>query len=388
VTLFINARFLTQPMSGVQRYAHEILGALDDLLARDHVALAALGGVTALYPASHDGPLPDWRAIGLRPVPGGRGHAWEQGPLWWASRGGILIGLGNSGPLAHQAHVLALHDANLWEMPLAFDRRYRMMHRILRPLLARRALALLTVSHHAAGQLARHLNVDAVAFNIIPNSAAHIRRVAPDTTVLRANGLQHGRYILAVGNQSPNKNIPALIAAHAAAPDLPPLAIVGGFVPGVARLAPTDADRVIALGRVSEGELRALYEGACAMVFPSLHEGFGIPPLEAMELGLPVLAARRAALPEVLGNAALWCDPTSICDITRGLRTLAALTQGQRAEMIARGHARATNMTWEKSAACLLDLVLRLNTGPISSPSDASRSTPCEKSAPGPSSAT
>lgn len=235
MTVFINARFLTQPVSGVQRYARELLGPIDTLLIRDKSALGAIGGVTALYPAAHGGPLPDWHAIRLRPIGGGTGHLWEQGPLWWAARGGILLGLGNSGPLLHRVQVVALHDANLWDVPDAFDRRYRMIHRALRPRLARRGSALITVSHHAAVQLSRHLGVPQNAFTIISNSASHIRYVAADSTILARHGLQADSYILAVGNQSLNKNIAALVAAHAAAPDLAPLAIAGGFVPGVAR---------------------------------------------------------------------------------------------------------------------------------------------------------
>lgn len=111
---------------------------------------------------------------------------------------------------------------------------------------------------------------------------------------------------------------------------------------------------------MSDGELRSLYENARGLAFPSLHEGFGIPPFEAMELGAPVLAARRAALPEVLGDAALWCDPTDIPDMTRGLRALAGLSPDDRADLIAKGHARAAALSWDNSARRLLSLVMDL----------------------------
>ncbi len=358
MTIYLNARFLTQPLSGVQRYAQEVFTALDDLLIRDPGLQQALDPVVALHPAGWTGTPPRWTTIRLRCVPGGRGHLWEQTSLLRATRGGMLVSLGNSGPLLHPHHIVAFHDAHLYEMPEAFSRSYRLWHRMLRPRLAQRARALVTVSHHAAGQLARHLGVDRTRFQIIPNSAEHILRIAPDPGALARAGLRAGGYLLAVGNQSPNKNIARLVAAHAADPDLPPLAVAGGFAPGVAGAALAASDRVIALGRVSDGALRALYEGARGFAFPSLHEGFGIPPLEAMTLGTPVLASSRAALPEVLGDAALWCDPLDAGDLLRGLRDLARLEGAERAERIAAGRRRAAALSWRGSAAALCDLML------------------------------
>jgi glycosyltransferase involved in cell wall biosynthesis len=358
VTVYLNARFLTQPLSGVQRYAHELVSALDTMLANDPDLRAAIGAVVALYPAGWSGRPPAWQTIRSVPVSGGRGHFWEQTALLRASRDGILVSLGNSGPLSHPRQVVAFHDAHLFELPEAFSPGYRLWHRALRPRLARRARTLVTVSHHAAGQLAQHLSVPRSRFRILPNSAEHILRVAPDPAVLSRSGLRRGGYLLAVGNQSPNKNIARLVAAHATDPDLPPLAVAGGFAPGVAGAAIGGSDRVIPLGRVSDGELRALYEGARGFAFPSLHEGFGIPPLEAMALGTPVLCSARAALPEVLGEAPIWCDPLDTGDLAKGLALLARLDGDERAERIAAGFDRSAALTWGASAAGLIDLLL------------------------------
>ncbi len=119
MTLFINGRFLTQPVSGVQRYAHEILRALDARLASSAALRVLLGPVEVLVPCDVD--APDWQVLRLRVVRGGQGHLWEQTTLYRASRDGILVSLGNSGPLRHRAHVLCLHDANLFEIPEAFS---------------------------------------------------------------------------------------------------------------------------------------------------------------------------------------------------------------------------------------------------------------------------
>jgi len=356
LTLFINARFLTQPMSGVQRYARELLGALDRRLASDPGLRDALGEVVALHPRA---PVddPGWRQIRPRALGGGSGHLWEQGALWRASRSGVLLSLGNSGPILHRQHVLALHDANIYQIPKAYSKRYRVLHKGLRPVLARRAAALITVSRFSAGALARHLHFPEQRFSIVPNSAGHVLRAKSDPLALNDWGLKPGGYWLSVGNQSPNKNIARLVAAHRSLGEhAPPLVIAGGIAPGLAGEERGAGARF--LGRVSDAELRALYEGAAGFLFPSLHEGFGIPPLEAMALGIPVIAARRAAMPEVLGDAAMWFDPYSVADMARAMRAFAEITPQQRARMVAAGQARSAEFTWPASVDRLVSVLL------------------------------
>ena len=353
MTLFINGRFLTQPVSGVQRYCHEILGALDQLLQRDP---GRIGPVEVLVP--HPVTAPPWQVLRTRVVRGGTGHVWEQGALHHAARGGPLLSLGNSGPLRHRSHILCLHDANLFDIPEAFSPRYRAWHRMLRPMLARRAAALLTVSHHSASALAHHLRIDARRFEVVPNSAEHVLHWPVHAGVPARYGLDSGNYLLSVGNQSPNKNIARLVAAHdAAGPGVPTLAIVGGTVPGVARMEAGQGRRGHAFGRVPDSDLRGLYEGAAGFVFPSLHEGFGIPPLEAMQLGVPVLCARSGAMPDVLGPGPLWFDPRDPGDIARCLRAFADMDASRRKSQSVIGRAVAAQYRWADSAARLLDSV-------------------------------
>jgi glycosyltransferase involved in cell wall biosynthesis len=358
MTVFINARFLTQPQSGVQRYAGELVSALDRRLQSDAGLRQSLGPVVALHPRD---PVVDhgWQQVKLRALRGGTGHVWEQGALWRASRGGILLSLGNSGPLLHRRQVLALHDANLWEIPQAFSRRYRVLHRFLRPRLARRAAALISVSHFSARALAARTGVSLDRFTIIPNAATHILSVDGDPNTLDRYGLYKGGYLLTVGNQSPNKNIQRLVTAHTKSGSLTlPLVVVGGAVTGLSGCTARTTDRVRPLGRVSEPELKALYEGAAGFVYPSLYEGFGIPPLEAMQLGIPVLAARRTALPEVLGDAPLWFDPTHVPDMARALQAFDDLDPCGRRQMSEKGLRRCGLFDWDRSAGDLVSLLL------------------------------
>lgn len=362
MTIYVNGRFLTQPVSGVQRYAREILGALDQALCQSLDLRERLGPIVVLVPNNIE--APDWQMLRLRHVPGKGGHLWEQGALYRASRNGVLISLGNSGPLMQRAHVLCLHDANLWEIPGAYTLRYRLWHRALRPRLARRAAALLTVSRHSAAALAQRLGLGEDRFRIVPNSADHMLRLPPAPDAPARYGLRPRGYLLSVGNRSPNKNLSALIAAHASCgEEVPPLALVGGNVPGVVADEIGENARVRLLGRVADHDLRGLYEGAAGFVFPALHEGFGIPPLEAMRLGVPVICARSGAMPEVLGNAPLWFDPRDVGDMARAMRAFAKVDDGRRAEMISRGRRCADGYGWHRSALELAHIAAEVREG-------------------------
>jgi glycosyltransferase involved in cell wall biosynthesis len=113
---------------------------------------------------------------------------------------------------------------------------------------------------------------------------------------------------------------------------------------------------VYTAGYVTDPELRALYENAACFVYPSLYEGFGLPPLEAMSCGCPTLVARAASLPEVCGDAALYCDPRDPASIAQQIRCLVDDTS-RRADLRARGLARAREFSWDRSAGTLLKLV-------------------------------
>lgn len=359
----VNGRFLVQPVSGVQRYARELLSALDARLA----ASGAHG--TAPVPVWYPGravPVapPDWQVLRPMPLPGLSGYPWEQITLGHRIRHGILLSLCGSGPLLCRRQFLVIHDANIWTLPRSFPARYRAYHKALRPMLARRVTHPATVSHSAARTLAPYLGVPETRLTVIPNSAEHIRTHAPDMTILTRHNLTPGDYFLTVGNQSPNKNIARLAAALAQLDDpVPPLAIAGGTAPGLTETTQARAAHLRPLGRVSDAELAALYTHARAFLWPSLSEGFGIPPLEAMTLGTPVVSSDRTAMPEVLGDAALYFDPRDVAGIATALRRMRDLSADARALMIRRGHARAHHYRWSDSADMLLDAVDDLRRG-------------------------
>jgi glycosyltransferase involved in cell wall biosynthesis len=175
-------------------------------------------------------------------------------------------------------------------------------------------------------------------------------------------------YVLYAGNIRPPKNVPRLIeafavlrgelATHEQYNDLR-LIVIGDEIskyPGVRITAnKTRAAHAIRfMGYVPFDTLRAFYESAAAFAFPSLHEGFGLPPLEAMACGVPVVTSNVSSLPEVVGDAAVQVNPENVFEISRGLKDV-LLDRAQRAELIERGYRQAARFNWEDTAAQVLE---------------------------------
>ncbi|HVE63925.1 MAG TPA: glycosyltransferase family 1 protein [Mycobacteriales bacterium] len=174
-------------------------------------------------------------------------------------------------------------------------------------------------------------------------------------------------YILAVGRLEPRKNLPALIRALPAVPDVR-LVIAGpdgaarpAVDATVAALPAALRDRVLLVGPIGGRAKRAALEGALALAYPSFYEGFGFPILEAMAVGTPVLAADIGALREVAGGAALLVDPRDDDAVAAGLLRLAS-DEALRADLVARGRQRVATMTWAATAAGLLRAYERAST--------------------------
>lgn len=345
--VYVNGRFLTQRRSGMQRYAEEVLTALDARLSANNDGLR----VVVLTPREGVLRRPSWNVVEIRPVGRLRGHAWEQIDLWWASRDGLLLNLLSTGPLLHPRHISTFHDAAVFEHPEFFSRGYRSAHRALRPMLGRRSQRVLTVSQFSKQSIVKLLGLDAERIHIVPNGCDHLLREPLQPDVLARSGLEPGRYVLCVGNDTPNKN---LIAAARAFDRLGregfKLALVGASDPRIfAAASATNSTSVVRLTGVDDAGLRTLYEHAALFAFPSRYEGFGIPPLEAMALGCPVVASRAAAVVEVTGGAAMIVDPDDTDAFAAAMAQIlndAAL----RERLVTAGYQRAADFTWAGAA--------------------------------------
>lgn len=350
--IYINGRFLTQTVTGVQRYAMEIVTAFDELLCvspRDGDATR----VILLAPRSarqRIGQL-GWRRVEARVVGRLEGHLWEQLELPWYARRGLLFSPGNTGPLLMRRQIATIHDAAVWAVPFAYGRAFRTWYRLLLPLLGRSVRRVLTVSEFSRKELSRHLGVHPGSVKAIWEGGDHMRRIASDEGVLLRHKLQRDRYVLAVSSLMPSKNFGRLVQALEYLGDVDfTVAIAGGYSSKVfSTQTAMQSEHITHLGYVTDGELRALYENALCFVYPSMYEGFGLPPVEAMTCGCPVIVAKAASLPEICGDAALYCDPTDPRDIARAIRLLAG-NSSLRDELRAKGRIRAAELTWKACA--------------------------------------
>lgn len=344
--IFINGRFLTQPMSGVQRYARQIVRALDQHPgAADRYVLLTLPGAENLNLLN----IPT-RTIGRA----GR-HLWEQTALAWTARHGRLLSLGGSGPVLHRRQIVIIHDAAVFRHPEHFRTGYAAFHRALNRILARQA-RLATVSDFSRRELASALNLSPASIAVAPNSADHLRNITPDPAVIKRLGLTTRPYFVALGNLTPNKNLAVAIRAVSRLADPAVRLVLIGDRPAVFDRFAFPADpRLIFAGRRSDAEITALLGGARALVFPSLYEGFGIPPLEAMTLGCPVIASDIPATREVCADAALYFDPADDAALAAHMAELIS-----RPDVACRdvGLRRADRYAWSRSAEIIEDLLL------------------------------
>ena len=347
--MYVNGKFCAQRTTGVQRYAHSLLAALDASLVerpdgRQWTLLLPPGAPAPRLHAVQVSTLP-WAG------PGGL-HGWEQLALPWAARHGELLCLSGSAPAFAARLGSVLHDAAVFDHPQAYSAPFRRWYRWLFRRLARRADPLMTISTFSCERLSAALQVPMSRFDIVPGGADHLTGVAAGALPA---ALQGRRFVLAVGSANPTKNLAALQAAwvRVQAPGHL-LVLAGGHNPrvfaGPGQAAGTA--RTLVLPEVDDAQLMALYRHADALAFPSIYEGFGLPPLEAMAQGCPVLAARAASLPEVCGDAALYADPMDVESIAAALQRLLD-DEALRDTLRARGLTRARALTWAAAAAQL-----------------------------------
>ncbi len=253
-------------------------------------------------------------------------------------------------PARHAAQLVTVHDLDFLDHPERTSAEIRRDYPTLARTHARRADRVITVSRFTAAEIERRLDVPAERISVCSPGA-------PDWQP-RENEPSPG-YVLFLGTLERRKNVGALVEAWgrlaAARPDFPRLVLAGRLAEGskewLNRLnAAPFADRVDLPGYIAPGDRRALMAGAGVLVMPSFMEGFGIPALEAMTLGVPVIVSNRGALPEVVADAGVIFDPDDPAALAAALGRVID-DAGLRREMVQRGRTRAAAYSWDQTAA-------------------------------------
>ena len=259
--------------------------------------------------------------------------------------------------------VVSIHDLSFEHLPQTFNRRSRTQLRLTVRHSARRAAHILTLSEHTRRDVIDTYGIDAARVTAIPLAAPrHFVPVKDDKELqrVRHNYGIDTNYILSVGSIQPRKNLVRLIKAYAelraaySGNSCPKLVIVGkrGWLYDETFRALEETgvrDSVALTGYVPESDLPALYSGAICFVYPSYFEGFGLPPLEAMKCGAPVIVGNATSLPEVVGDAALQVDPFDVSAITAAMDQLITNPELCK-DLSVKGQARANLFDWKDTA--------------------------------------
>jgi glycosyltransferase involved in cell wall biosynthesis len=267
-------------------------------------------------------------------------------------------------PFAPCPVVATIHDLSFEHLPETFKRRSRMQLRLTVRRTARRAAHVIAPSEFTRRDLIETYGLDPARVTAIPLAAApHFRPVDDRREVERVRRRYRlgGEYVLAVGSIQPRKNLPRLVRAYSllrrerGRSNLPQLVLAGkqAWLYGETLRAIEEegvGGSVILTGYVSEADLPALYTGALCFVYPSYFEGFGIPILEAMASGTPVLASSHPSLDEACGDAAVRASPDSPEELAAGIE----LALKERASLAARGLEHARRFTWQASGKAYL----------------------------------
>jgi glycosyltransferase involved in cell wall biosynthesis len=353
-SLLVNARFLTQPVTGTQRYARELTTQIVRIL-----------GTSSIYLVAPEDAPPEF--AGIRVIRcGGRlkGHLWEQVVLPWTVRrlgADLLWCPGNCGPLLVARQVVTIHDAGAFAVPETLNPNFVRWYRFLVPRLARRVRRVITISEFSKRELVKYLRLPPERITVIHRSVPRVitKRTSPES--IGAIRLKYGlseRYVLTLASRAPHKNFGSVLRAwrllwrEASLGDVE-LVLAGGTTRALradfAAMCAGELPRVRDLGYVPDEDLASLYRGAAIFVYLSLYEGFGLPPLEAMACGTPVVVSNMASLPEVVGDAGVYVNPYDVEDIARGIYRVLT-DENLRRDLREKGLARARLFTWEREA--------------------------------------
>ncbi|RST74168.1 glycosyltransferase family 1 protein [Siminovitchia acidinfaciens] len=309
--VYINGRFLVQRITGVQRFAREIIKMLDHQLDIK---------CTILVPSEFQG-WDSFQNIKIKKIGKLSGHLWEQLELPLYVKGRPLINLCNTGPVFKRNQIITIHDAAVYASPQGFSKLFRVWYKTMFFFFRLLSRKILTVSEFSKNELVKYLKVNSDKLKTISEGKEHFDKIKEDDSILPKMKLKKNCYILAVSSMNPNKNFQTLVETTQYLKDESfEIVIAGGTDCRVFNRVNLTNENIKHAGYVTDEELKSLYMHAGCFVFPSVYEGFGLPPLEAMSVGCPILVSNVGPMPEVAGEAAVYFNPYDSKDLAQKIK--------------------------------------------------------------------
>lgn len=295
--IIINGRFLTQRITGVQRYAREICLELDKIIEPSEI-------IMAVPPDASD--IPQYKNIKVEKVGIFHNRLWEHisFPLYVMKNKSVSLNLCNVAPLI-QPGIVCVHDMKIKATPQFFSKKFLLWYNLLFFNTMKRAKKIITVSNFSKEEIKKYYHIDDDRIVVIPNGWQHFERIKYDESALSKYGLQKESYFFAMSSLEPNKNFKWI--AESALKNPNELYVIAGsinekvFSDGLGFECP---DNMKLIGYVSDGEAKTLMRDCKAFLFPSIYEGFGIPPLEAMSAGAKrIVVSDIPVMHEIFGDS-------------------------------------------------------------------------------------
>ena len=341
--LYINGRFLTQEMTGIQRFAYEICKAL--IRTGTELIILTPKKIRSDYKL-------ECRMIAFGVF---SNILWEQIdlPIFLMKHGNpLLINFGSPGPLFYPNRIVAVHDLSFYIHHGWFSKSYMLYYRLATPVFTRLSKKVITVSQFSKNEIIRLIGMPEEKIDVVYNAVSEIFRKKQS-----GEGAITGKYIFSVASLDPRKNLARLVDAYKMAGIEKEIKLVlAGKSDPIFNINLPGKILDHSVGHVPDEVLSSLYENATLFVYPSLYEGFGIPPLEAMSMGCPVILSDIPVFREIFGDAVHYVDPLDTGSIRDGILHLLS-DEPYRKELIRRGHERVKLYNWESSANKLNSII-------------------------------
>lgn len=349
-TVYINGRFLCNKTDGISRFSLEICKQLK-MLNLDFKIV-----------------IPKWleykneEGFEIVTFGGLKSHFWEQIDLLMFLKNldnPLLLNLSGLGPLFYRNQIITIHDLSFYENKKWFSRAYTFFYSIATPILAKKSLKILTVSNFSKNEIIKYLKIEEGKIEVVYNAVANDIEKSCFNIKLSpvVNKILDYKYILSVSSIDPRKNLQRLIYSFLELNLVDyKLVLVGKSSSHFNIKLLSDSESIIFTGFVSDSDLSILYKKCEFFIYPSLYEGFGIPPLEAMKNGCAVIASDIPSLKEVCSDAALYVNPDDTESIKNGILKIIK-DSVLKSDLKLKGNLRSEFFKWEISGEKIYNII-------------------------------